>query len=309
MRVLILGAGGVGGYLGARLHEAGGDVTFLVRPARASQLRDDGLRIASPLGDVHIKPRVVVSGEQAGGYDAVVLACKSYDLPAAIDAIAPAIGPRTAVIPLLNGVAHLDALDARFGREAVHGGLAHMAITLLPDGTIRHLNDMNRFTLGSRGASGSAALEALAATLADTSVEFSVSDDIEQEMWEKFVFLATLAAATCLMRASIGDIVRSEGGERLISGLLSECERIAAANRHAPGAGNLAEYRRLLTDPDSTLTASMLRDVERGGATEAEHVMGDMVRRAGSAGIPTPLLAIAYTHMQAYERRRARVGG
>ncbi|MEZ5445391.1 MAG: 2-dehydropantoate 2-reductase [Gammaproteobacteria bacterium] len=306
MRVLILGAGGVGGYFGARLHEAGGDVTFLARPARARQLRDDGLRIASPLGDTRIKPRVVVSGELAGGYDAVMLACKSYDLHAAINAIAPAIGPRTAVIPLLNGVAHLDALDACFGREAVHGGLAHMAITLLPDGTIEHLNAMNRFTIGSRGTNGSEVLATLAATLAGTSVEFSVSDDIEQEMWEKFVFLATLASATCLMRASIGDIVRSEGGEQLISGLLSECVRIAAANRHAPGAGSLAEYRRLLTDPESTLTASMLRDVERGGATEAEHVIGDMVRRAGAAGTPAPLLAVACTHMRAYELRRAR---
>lgn len=306
MRILILGAGGIGGYLGARLHDAGGDVTFLVRPPRARQLRDDGLRISSPLGDTCLRPKVVVAGDLGGSYDAVVVACKSYDLPAAMDALAPAIGPRTALIPLLNGVAHLDALDARFGREAVHGGLAHMAITLLPDGTIQHLNNINRFTLGSRGADGSEALAMLAATLADTSVEFSLSQDIEQEMWEKFVFLTTLAAATCLMRASIGDIVRSGGGERLISGLLSECERVATANRHPPAAGRLAEYRQLLSDPDSTLTASMLRDVERGGATEAEHVIGDMVRRARAASIPASLLAIAYVHMQAYELRRAR---
>lgn len=309
MRVLILGAGGVGGYFGARLHEAGGDVTFLARPARARQLRDHGLRLASPLGDTRLEPRVVVGGELAGGYDAVMLACKSYDLPAAINAIAPAIGPTTVVIPLLNGVAHLDTLDARFGREAVHGGLAHMAITLLPDGTIQHLNAMNRFTVGSRGTNGSQVLTTMAATLADSSVEFSVSHDIEQAMWDKFVFLATLASATCLMRASIGEIVRSEGGEQLISGLLSECVRVATASRHAPGAGSLAEYRRLLTDPDSTLTASMLRDVERGGATEAEHVIGDMVRRASAEGIPVPLLAIACTHMRAYERRRSQAGG
>ncbi len=308
MRILILGAGGIGGYLGARLHDAGGDVTFLVRPPRARQLRDDGLRISSPLGDTCLRPKAVVAGDLGGSYDAVMVACKSYDLPAAVDALAPAIGPRTAVIPLLNGVAHLDALDARFGREAVHGGLAHMAITLLPDGTIQHLNNINRFTLGSRGADGSEALAMLAATLADTSVEFSLSDDIEQEMWEKFVFLTTLAAATCLMRASIGDIVRTGDGERLISGLLSECEGVAAANRHPPAAGRLAEYRQLLTDADSTLTASMLRDVERGGATEAEHVIGDMARRARAAGMPAPLLAIAYAHMQAYELRRARSG-
>lgn len=308
MRVLILGAGGIGGYFGARLHDAGGDVTFLVRPARARQLRDDGLRIASPLGDTCLRPKVVVAGDLGDGYDAVMLACKSYDLPAAVDALAPAVGPRTAVIPLLNGIAHLDVLDARFGREVVHGGLAHMAITLLADGTIKHLNDINRFILGSRGANGSEALATLADTLADTSVEFSLSDDIEQEMWEKFVFLTTLAAATCLMRASIGDIVRTTDGERLVSGLLSESERIAAANRHAPAAGRLAEYRQLLTDPDSTLTASMLRDVERGGATEADHVIGDMMRRAHAAGMSVPLLEIAHAHMQAYELRRARAG-
>ncbi len=306
MRVLILGAGGIGGYFGARLHDAGGDVTFLVRPARAEKLRAEGLRISSPLGDTHIIPRVVVIGTLDGSYDAIVLACKSYDLPAAINAIEPAFGPSTAVIPLLNGVAHLDALDARFGRETVHGGVAHMAVTLMPDGTIEHLNDINRFALGTRGTDGSVALATLAAIMSDTCVEFSLSGDIEQEMWEKFVFLATLAASTCQMRASIGDILKADGGERLILGLLMECEQVATANGHPPNVERLAEYRQFLTDPDSTLTASMLRDIERSGPTEAEHVIGDMVRRARIAGVRTPLLAIAYTHLQAYEQRRQR---
>jgi 2-dehydropantoate 2-reductase len=306
MRVLILGAGGIGGYFGARLQDAGGDVTFLVRTARAEQLRVDGLRVSSPLGDTRITPRLVVAGALDGRYDAVMLACKAYDLPAAIAAVEPAFGPATVLIPLLNGVAHLDALDARFGRETVHGGVAHMAITVLPDGTLQHLNDINRFALGGRGTNDSEALATLAAVLSDTCMEFTVSGDIEQEMWEKFVFLATLAASTCLMRASIGDILKTDGGEALILGLLRECEQVAAANGHPPNAGKLAEYRQLLTDSDSTLTASMLRDVERGGPTEAEHVIGDMLQRARIARIDAPLLGLAHAHLQAYEQRRQR---
>lgn len=301
MNILILGAGGIGGYFGARLHQAGADVSFLVRPTRAGQLRASDLKVSSPLGDIHVRPKVIVAGELRGSFDLVVLTCKSYDLTSAVETIAPAIGAKSAVLPLLNGVAHLEALDSRFGRERTLGGVAHLAVTLTPAGKIKHLNDTNRLIAGSCGKMNGQ-LSMLAELLSPTPVEFILSENIEQEMWDKFVFLATLAGATCTMRASIGEILKTGAGEEFILGLMRECEQVAEANDRTPHPARLAQYRAQLTARDSTLTASMLRDIERGAPTEADHVIGDMLRR--SAGLAVPFLRLAYAHLQAYEVRR-----
>lgn len=306
MNILILGAGGIGGYFGAHLHDAGGDVTFLVRPARADQLRADGLHVSSPHGDTHIVPRVVTTLGPHDQYDVVVLSCKAYDLASATAAIIPAVGPASVVLPLLNGMAHLDALDACFGRGRVFGGVAHLAVTLAPTGEIKHLNRMHRLILGPRTGNESRWLTPLAQLLSAASVDCQLSAHIEQEMWNKFVFLATLAAATCSMRASIGDILAADSGEAFVLGLLDECGNVAVAHGHAPDPDRLAAYRDQLTERGSTLTASMLRDIERGGRTEADHVIGDMIHRGEAKGITLPLLNLAYTHLQAYEQRHFR---
>lgn len=308
MRILILGAGGIGGYFGARINEAGGDVTFLVRPARADHLREHGLQVFSPLGDCHFIPHVVTADHNLHGeYDVVLVSCKSYDLESALHAIAPAIGPETVIVPLLNGIRHLEALDARFGQERVLGGLAHLSVMLAPTGEIRHLNNFHRLMIGSRTPTPSRWLAPLAELLAKTPLEFTLSDHIEQEMWNKFVFISTLAGATCSMRANVGEILATAAGEEFMVGLLTECEQIAAANQRAPSATQLAAYRSGLTDRTSALCASMLRDIERGGPTEAEHILGDMVRRGQMADLATPRLSFAYTHLQAYEQARPRL--
>lgn len=308
MQILILGAGGIGGYFGARIQAAGGDVTFLVRPARAEQLRSNGLQVFSPLGDSHFIPRLVTAASNLHGkYDIIFLSCKAYDLESALHSIAPAVGPETIVIPLLNGIRHLDTLDARFGRERVLGGLAHLSLMLTPAGEIHHLNNFHRLMIGSRTSTPSRWLAPLAELLAKTALEFTLSEQIEQEMWNKFVFISTLAGATCSMRANVGEILATTAGEDFILGLLAEGEQVAAANQHAPAAAQLAAYRSGLTDRSSTLCASMLRDIERGGPTEAEHILGDMVQRGQQAGIATPRLSFAYTHLQAYELARKRL--
>ncbi|MGE5386431.1 MAG: 2-dehydropantoate 2-reductase [Betaproteobacteria bacterium] len=308
MRILILGAGGIGGYFGARIHDAGGDVSFLVRPLRAENLMAEGLRVFSPLGDSHFTPRVVTADSDLGdGYDVIFLSCKAYDLDSALDAIAPAVGPETVIVPLLNGIRHLDQLDARFGREKVLGGLAHLSLKLTPTGEIQHLNNFHRLMIGSRTPTPSHWLAPLAELLGKTGVEFTLAPDIEQDMWNKFVFITTLAGATCAMRANIGEIMRTNAGEDFILGLLGECGEVAAANHRAPTAEQLAVYKGQLTDRYSGLVASMLRDIERGGPTEAEHIHGDMMRRGKLAGVQTPLLEFAYTHLQAYEAARKRL--
>ena len=163
MKILVLGAGAVGGYFGGRLAEAGADVTFLVRPKRAEVLARDGLRITSKAGgDLALAPKCVLAGAVKPDYDVVLFTAKAYDLASAIDAIAPAMaGGKGQVLPLLNGMSHLDVLDARFGRDNVLGGVAYIASTLAPDGEIKHLNEFHRVAFGHRHAAQKAVCEAL----------------------------------------------------------------------------------------------------------------------------------------------------
>lgn len=304
MRILILGAGGVGGYFGGRLLEAGADATFLVRPRRAAQLRQRGLVVTSPFGDIERPAATVLANQIQAPYDLVVLTCKAYDLAAAMDEIAPALGPASVVLPLLNGIAHLEALDFRFGRERVMGGTAHLAATLAPDGEVRHLNRLHRLTFGPRAEAHAARCRELAALLAEVPVDARLSEHILLDMWEKFVMLTTLAAVTCLMRASIGQIVATDDGREIVVETLDECRRVASASGFEPRPQFLEQTRALLTEAGSPFTASMLRDIERGGPVEADSIVGDMLRRARRLGVAAPHLRIAYCHLQAYQRRR-----
>lgn len=301
MRLLFLGAGAVGGYFGGRLAEHGVDVTFLVRPERAAALASSGLSIASPLGDAVVRVKAIT--EVSAPFDAVILACKAYDLDAAMAAVTPAVGPGTLILPLLNGVKHLDVLDAHFGRDRVLGGLCHTGVARTPAGGIQHLNRLQRFTLGPRTERQAARCRALHDELTRGRFNPLLSERIEQEMWEKFVLLATYAGITCLMRAPIGAIVATDDGAALTSELLDECAAVAKAAGYAPNTSFMAETRAMLTEPGSTGTASMLRDIQGGGPTEGEHILGDMLARAG--GLPAPLLRIARAHVQAYEAQRS----
>ncbi len=309
MRVLVLGAGAVGGYFGGRLLQAGRDVTFLVRPERARRLAATGLTIRSPCGDANLPPPpTVVAGAVREAFDVVIITCKAYDLDSAIEAIAPAVSPTTAVVPLLNGMRHLDMLDERLGAGSVLGGQCLITARLDDSGAILHNADVHRLTFGARSADQAARTRAVARLLDGAPFEFRASDDILLDMWEKWVFLATLAGITCLMRATVGDLV-SAGGADLAAALLEECRAIAASAGRPPRQALLDRALATLSTPGSTLAASMLGDLERGGRTEADHILGDLLRRR--AGGPTPdrsLLRTAYTALKAAEARLARTG-
>ncbi len=310
MKLLILGAGAVGGYFGGRLAQAGADVTFLVRPQRAQTLARSGLVIKSPLGDAQLAVHTVLQDAVQPEYDLVILSCKAYDLDASIAAIGGAVGPNTLILPLLNGMAHLERLDEAYGSARVLGGTCYIASTLEADGSIRHLGKFQGITCGARRgnhAHAVALLEGLAQAYARVSVECKVSAGIEQDMWEKFVLLASLAAMTCLMRASVGEILAAADGEALMREMLSTCVAAAGAAGHAPRAESLQRTEGMLFVRGSAFTASMLRDIEAGGRVEADHIVGDMLRRARAAGADARLLAAAYCHLQAYELRRDRV--
>lgn len=304
MKILVLGAGGTGGYFGGRLAEAGADVTFLVRPRRAQQLAEHGLVVKSPHGDI-ARPAAAVTAECVRPiHDLVIVACKAYDLDSAIAAIAPAVGKHTAVLPTLNGLRHVDVLAARFGPERVLGGVAQIAATLTPEGEIHHLNRVHSLIFGERSGPPSPRCEEFAAICARARFDSRLSDNINLELWEKFVFLTTLAGMTCLMRAGVGRIMKAGDGEALMLEMLEECRQVATASGHTPRAEVLARYRALLTDRDSGFTASMLRDIERGGPIEGDHIIGDMLARARGQGLTAPLLRAAYCHLQAYEAGR-----
>jgi len=305
MRILVVGAGAIGGYFGGRMLAAGRDVTFLVRPRRAVELAAAGLVIKSPNGDVTLKnPPALQADKIAQKFDIVLLGCKAFDLEDAIGSFAPAVGAQTAIIPLLNGMRHLDVLDRKFGRDHVLGGLCAIAVTLNEHREVIQLNPLHSLNFGERDGKLSDRVRAIAEVMASGNFGAVASENIVQEMWEKWVFLATLAACNCLMRGSVGDILASPGGRDFILGMLDECSAVAAAEGHYPRGPFFERTRGMLTAEGSQATASMFRDIKVGAAVEADHVIGDLLARGDAAKVPVPKLRIAYTHLKVYERQR-----
>lgn len=304
LKFLVLGAGAIGGYFGGRLVESGADVTFLVRPARRAQLERDGLRIESELGNVSRPVKTVLADAVAPDYDVVLLTCKAYDLQSSIEAIAPAVGPQTAIIPLLNGLAHFATLDSYFGASRVMGGTCMIDATLGSDGVVHHGGTLQRLVFGERDGRRSQRAEAVSAVLAGTTIAWSLSDDIEQVLWDKLVFLASLAAVTCLFRANVREIMSVPGGREAMERALAANAEIAAREGHPLSASALDFAKTRLTDPTGPWSASMLRDLEKGGQVEADHIVGWMLERARRHGVDETLLSLAFTHLKAYEARR-----
>jgi 2-dehydropantoate 2-reductase len=305
-KILVLGAGGIGGYFGGRLAESGADVTFLVREGRRKILSEQGLRIESPFGDAQLAVKTVVASDVAPIYDAVILTCKAYDLDAAVASIAPALATTGYVLPFLNGIGHIDVLNQKFGQHRVFGGTAKIQSTVTPDGAIRQFNDWRTLTFGEQSGVMTERVRTLEALFSATKgVEAFGVTDIVQRMWEKLVHLSTAAAMTCLMRANVGEIVRAPNGQRLFLDQLHCGAAIAAANGHAPSDGFMKSWEKTFSQHESQYSTSMLRDIERGGSTEVEHILGFMLDKARKANIAHQTLLLAYTHIKAFEQRRA----
>jgi 2-dehydropantoate 2-reductase len=301
----VVGAGAIGGYFGGRLLQAGRDVTFLVRPRRAAALAKSGLSIRSRFGDFHHpSPPIVLQEGIARPYDLMILSCKAYDLTGAMASFAKAVGPGTAILPLLNGMRHIDLLSDRFGPERVLGGQCVISATLDADGAIVDLNDLHAMSFGELDGLRSARIEAIAAAVLGAGFDARLSDEIRQEMWEKWVFIASAAGITCLMRSAVGDYVAA-GASDLATGLLVECAAIAAAQGFPPRGPALAGARAALTAAVSPLKASMLRDIEGDLPTEGDHILGDLLRRADNPD-DRSLLRIAALSVKAYEAQRTR---
>ena len=315
MKILILGAGATGGYFGSRLAQAAAagktntEVTFLVRPARAEVLRSNGLQVQSPHGDFSLPVRTVLHTELKPEYDLVLLSCKAYDLESSILAIYPAVGPETLILPVLNGLAHYERLDAEFGVARVLGGCCHMAGNLTPEGVVRQMTELHRITFGLReGNAGHApqVLKQLEAAFAQTPVETRFPEQVLQDIWEKYVMLAALASTNCLMRATVGDLLAADEGEAIALRAFEECDAAAAHAGYASRPKAAEATRKMLTTKGSTFHASMLRDLESGARTEGAHIVADMLRRARVAGHDATVLSLAWASLQARDARLAR---
>jgi 2-dehydropantoate 2-reductase len=309
MRILIVGAGAIGGYFGGRLLEATRDVTFLVRPRRAEELERDGLIVRSPLGNIdYPDPPYVLSQALDTPYDLILLSCKAYDLDAAMESFAAAVGAETMILPLLNGMAHLDRLAARFSHLNVLGGQCLISVDRDASGIIVHLNDTSQLTFGELDGQVTARIQRVTDEWVGAGFEANLSSSILQDMWEKWCFIATGAGITCSMRSTVGDVVAA-AGESLVLRLLNECAEIAAKAGYPLRPPAHERFVSMLTTPGSKMTSSMLRDIERGAAIEVEHIFGDLVERRDAAGLSTAdlsVLGFAYTHLKAYEARRLR---
>jgi 2-dehydropantoate 2-reductase len=302
MRILVVGAGAIGGYFGGKLLQAGNDITFLVRPKRASELASAGLVIKSPHGDVALKnPPTSQADAIKEKFDVVLLSCKAFDLDDAIASFAPAVGPNTAIIPLLNGMKHLDVLDKKFGADSVMGGQCQIAATLNEAREIVQLAPMHSLSFGERKGGSSDRVKAIAAIMASGNFGGAASETIMQDMWEKWVFLATIAGATSSMRGAVGDIVAAPGGRDFILGVRDEMSAVAAANGFAPRAAFLERTEGMLTAEGSKMTASMYRDILNKSRIEADQIVGDLIARADIAKVPVPRLRMIYVHLKAYE--------
>jgi 2-dehydropantoate 2-reductase len=305
MRILVIGAGAVGGYFGGRLHEAGRDVSFLVHSRQAETLRAHGLRIVSPFGDATIHPKLVLAHEISGPYDLILLCVKAYSLDAAMEDFARAVGASTMILPLLNGMRHIDLLANRFGDSNVIGGVCLIVAEMDEDNRILQLTKTQQLVYGERGGKGSARMETLNQTMQGAKFEAKISQNIDQEMWEKWVMLSSLGAATCLMRGNIGEIEAVTGGAGVAMGILAECSAIAAACGHVPSDAFLTRAEKIMTSRGSTLTSSMYRDLIKKGRVEVDQILGDLLDRGRKLSLESPLVEAAYINLRIYQARLA----
>jgi 2-dehydropantoate 2-reductase len=301
MRILVVGAGATGGYLGIRLAATGKDVTFLVREGRKAKIRADGLKIRSPLGDASVTPNLVTAREISSPFDLIILAVKAYQLEGALDDMDSAVGPETMILPVLNGMSHMDKIARRFSPQNLLGCSLIVATTIGADGQIEQLQPRQEFAYGEIDGSLSERMKVVDRVMQGAGVGARLSSDIAREMWEKWTFLASLGGLTCLMRGKIGQIASTPTGKDLAREFLLEVVTIIKAVGREPSPEFLSTVEKQLTDEHSALASSMFRDLNHGHSVEVDEIIGDLYRRGMDIGLSSPLLRAAYTHLRLYQ--------
>ncbi|WP_421383759.1 ketopantoate reductase family protein [Bacillus salacetis] len=302
MKILVAGAGAVGGYFGGRLAEKGEDVTFLVREGRREQLKKTGLSIQSVHGNIDLKPKTLVSGEHPVPYDVIILSVKAYHLQGVMESIDPYVGENTMILPLLNGISHVDRLVERFGEHNVIGGLCFVESTLNPEGHVVQSSPIHDLVFGERTGEKTDRILKLKDAFSETKANFTLSENIIQDMWHKYLFITTLSGVTSLFRAPIGPIRDNETGLSSIKKTLGET---AAVMRKlgAPIADDIeAKQLEKLNSMGYEMKSSLQRDMEKELAIEADHLYGFLLKEAEKHDIYAPTLQTIYANLKIYEK-------
>ena len=289
MRIAVMGTGGVGGYFGARLAQAGHEVAFVARGRQLAALRARGLRVQSQLGDVHL-PNVEVTDEPAeiGPVDLVLFTVKLWDTLEAAEAVKPLLGTQTAVVSFQNGVVKDDILRQTLGAEHVIGGVTYIAATIAEPGVIRHSGTLQKLVFGEYDGSQSPRVRQFRGACADSGIDAEISDRIEQAIWEKFVFLVGLSGTTSLARTPIGPIRSHPRSRAFLHDVMTEVVQVALA-QGVPLPADYADERLAFTDQvPASMTSSMHHDLEQGNRLEVPWLSGDVVERGARLGVPTP---------------------
>jgi 2-dehydropantoate 2-reductase len=303
LKILIVGAGGIGGYFGAKLINAGAEITFLLRDKRHKLIQEQGLTVETPKGNFTVQPKSLTAKQLEPIYDLIVLAPKAFDLDDSLKSLAKASAHGT-FLPLLNGVSHMEALDKLFGKARVMGGVAHIAAMITDTGAVKQLTDLNMLTVGHRAPEHEALAKELFELCKQTDFNSAYSENINQALWDKWVFLATLAGMTTLCRSSVGDIVATPYGRELTLAMYEECSSVAKASGQAIDDIPKGKTIEMLTKAGSPFTASMLRDLISGQKTEHEHILGQMISKGEQTGIGCQLLKMAYTQIAVAQMKR-----
>jgi 2-dehydropantoate 2-reductase len=286
MKIVMVGSGGVGGYYGARLQQAGHEVTFVARGAHAEAMRRAGLRIRSELGDLQLRVQVVEDPGQAGAADLAVVAVKLWDTEEAARGVARI--PGAAAVSLQNGVDKDDVLAAAVGRERVLGGITHIGAVIAEPGTIAHTGKLQRVTLGELDGSRSARLQAAAAAFRSAGVEAVESDDIRRVTWEKFVFLTALSGMTALTRKPIGEVRAHPATRSMLLDALREAVSVARAEGARLDDAFAQKQLEMIDNLPPAMLSSMAQDLLRGRRLELPWLSGAVVRRAAKHGLRVP---------------------
>jgi 2-dehydropantoate 2-reductase len=289
MRIAIVGSGGVGGYFGGRLAEAGADVTFLARGAHLEAMRARGLRIVSPKGDVHLaRVQVAADTRDSGPVDVVLFAVKLYDTDRALASVPPLIGAQTIVVPLQNGVDSVATIERVVGREHTGGGTCYVSAVIAEPGVIRH-TAMDHLIFGELDGTRSPRLEALQRACAPASFAATLSADVTVDIWSKFVRLSVMSGMTAVARSPLGVICADPD----LFGMLKDAVREAQAVAHAKGIAvppaTVDDVARTYAALPPQTKSSMLEDLERGRRLELPWLSGAVVRIGEEVGVPTPI--------------------
>lgn len=301
MRILVLGAGGVGGFFGGRLVEKGEDVTFLVRSRRKQQLEKKGLVIRSINGDFSFQPQLITKEDITAPFDVILFSTKAYHLNEAITDLRPFVGENTVIIPLLNGIAHLSLLQKEFGEEKVIGGLCFIETTLNNEGDVMQTSAANRLIFGEIKPQNPERIKRISKVFAGTKASFVLSESILQDMWHKYLFITVMSGVTTLMHAPIGPIRESKDGRDFIRNVFEESVQIMRA-LGVPVKDNIVEEHMKTIDKISyDMKSSMQRDMEKGSFIEGKHLQGYLLNLAEQFSIEAPLLGAIYQNLKVYE--------